>query len=125
MNYTENEIKEIAIQVLEKIDWVYDPNEGLRLHFTSKEEQFEKLNKVFNSGYLPKEITLEEAKLKVKSYWAVIFDDIPEAEMYNNSIILEINDEDGEPYYLRHRQAGFMISKDEQGGYKAENEWKR
>lgn len=116
MNYTEEEIRNIAIRFLNKIDWGYDLDEGITCLFNSKHSQCDNLKRVYQSGNLPKEISFEEAKFMIKPYWVVIFKEIPEAGI-NTVIVLEINDKDGEPFYIRHEQARFKILQDIKGEY--------
>jgi len=117
MNYTKQEIEEIALKVIEELKWGYDPKEGIRLVFSSMEEQIEDLNKTYKGGFLPKKITYEDAKAKIRPFWSAFFNDIPEAEIYGSTTIIEINDDSGEPYFLRHRQASFNILKNDTDVY--------
>jgi len=78
------------------------------------------LNEIHQAGFLPKDLKLEDSKKKIRPYWVVFFDFEPEAEIDNNMMMLEIDDETGEPYEIRHKQARFKILKNDEGGYYTE-----
>jgi hypothetical protein len=119
MKHTEEQIIEKAIQVMNKIDWGYDISKELRATFNSKEEAIEEDRKYIKDEKLL-EFAIENAK---PDYWFVGFSFEPEAEIDNNRIFLDIWDETGEPFFIRHRQAGFKILKDETGDYFIERSW--
>ncbi|WP_430411854.1 hypothetical protein [Kordia sp.] len=117
MNYTETEIIKIAKKTMRDIGWEYNSNENLVAIFNSKEEQIKGLDNVYNAGFLPNEITYDEAKNKIKTFWIIGFDFEDETEISNNKIFMEIDDLTGEPYEFRHKQAFFDIKKTKDGRY--------
>ena len=113
MKHTENEIIAIAIATMDAIDWEFDRNKRLKATFNSKEEAIEDDKK-----YIKDERLLEFAIANAKpDYWFVGFSFEPEAEIENNRMFLDIWDETGEPFELRHKQAKFKILKDADGKY--------
>jgi hypothetical protein len=112
MKHTEKKIKEIAKQTMNDIKWGFDKQKDLRLFFEDKEDEIE---------YAKKQIKDKEKLNKyiktLKSIWIVGFDFEPEAELEYNSIQLSIDDDTGEPFSIRHKQAIFKILKNSEGKY--------
>jgi len=105
MKHSEEQIIEIAKNVIEDIEWPYDTSKEIRIGFTSIDEQLEKWKDL--KGF-------EQIKDKIFAYWNVIFD-FPEDEHWEerNVYYVEIRDEDGIPYKVGHRQAKFKVEKDQ------------
>ncbi|KMQ69929.1 hypothetical protein ACM39_02495 [Chryseobacterium sp. FH2] len=115
MKHTEQKIVEIARNIMHAIDWNYDRNKKLSAGFHSLEEQIKDLDKLRDSGYLP--IDYDVAKATLKPYWTVCFDFEPEAEVGKNFMFLDIDDTNGEPMNISHKQFSGKIKKDSDGNY--------
>lgn len=110
MNLTEEKAKEEAKKAMEEIGWDYDTSQKINAGYSSKEEEIERI-KLDTLRKNPNYIA------SLKSYWVVGFEFIKEAEIYNNKMFIQIDDETGEAYLLSHRDASFKIKKDDDGKY--------
>ena len=106
---TENEIKEIGIQVMNDIEWTYDDEKPISIIQTTKEEQYERF-KTFKG--------FEENKHKIYDYWKLIFN-FPKTDAWAHReiMILSIRDDNGEPFEIQHHQYRGKIFKNEDGKY--------
>jgi hypothetical protein len=116
MKHTEQEIKEIAKQSMKDIDWDYDKQKEISVIFKSKDEEIKIYEKMKNH---PKN---KEVISSLRNYWTIGFDFEPEAEIEYNSIFLDIDDDTGEAFSIRHKQAIFKLLKDSEGIYYTELE---
>jgi len=123
MIHTEKQIIEIAIKAMNDIDWGFDESKKLNAVFNSKEEAIEDIYKYATKELLENPNFEDYINSQKPDYWFVGFKFEPEAELETNSIFLDIWDATGEPFYIRHRQAGFNILKDENGKYYKEKKW--
>lgn len=100
-----------AKQLMKEIDWGYDNSKELDPFFESKEKQILEYEDFKDHPNYKKVIS------QIKSYWTIGFDFEPEAEIEYNRIFLEIDDDTGEPFSIRHKQAIFKILKNSEGKY--------
>ena len=121
MIHTKEQIIEKAIRVMHDIDWGYDINKKLNPVLFSKEKEESNIRKYIKDEKLKQQYLLELETYR--DFWSIGFDFEPEAELETNSMFLHIYDNTGEPFFIRHRQAGFKILKDEKGNYYTENNW--
>ena len=119
MKHTEQQIIEVAVKVMEDIDWSYDDQE-IRAIFESKEATIEKDRKYIQDQELL-EFAIKNAK---PDHWIVFFEFDAQSEIENNSMHLFIWDDTAEPFEIKHKQAGFKIFKRENGSYYTEPDWK-
>ena len=117
MIYKKQEIVDIAIKTMKDIGWGYNSNLEIEPIFKSIDEQLENLKKIDEAGFLPKEIKYEQAIKNIKPYWIVGFDFEEESQIENNHIFLEISDLNGEPFFIKHKQSGMKIQKNNEGKY--------
>lgn len=116
MKYSKQEIIEIGKKVMESINWKYDKNKSYDPFFNNKEEEIKIYEKMKNH---PK---YNEVVSSLRNYWTIGFDFEPEAEIEYNSIFLDIDDDTGEAFSIRHKQAIFKLLKDSEGVYYTELE---
>lgn len=110
MNLTEEKAIEEARKAMSDIDWDYDTSQKIEAGYSSKKDKIEQIESDSlknNPNYIA----------SLKSYWVVGFEFIKEAEIYNNSMSVKIDDETGEAYLLSHRDASFKIKKGDDGKY--------
>ena len=116
MKLLEKEIKEIAIKVLNDIEWPFDEKFGaLPIEYTI-EMQIEEVKSQKNHP------RFQEYVDRLFPYWSVRFD-FPEDDGWEGRNVMRvlIKDETGEPYEVGHRQWKGKVKKDSKGKYYKEN----
>jgi len=111
MNMTEEKAIDEAKKAIGEIGWDYDESKKVQAGYSSKED------KIKRSESLKSEPNYNAYIASLKSYWVVGFEFIKEAEIFNNSMSIKIDDEIGEAYLLSHRDASFRIKKGDGGKY--------
>lgn len=119
MKRTKEEIVEIAVGAMNDIGWTYDESREISPFFTSIDEQMDRADSAKDH---PK---YEEYIATLKDYWTVGFDFPLESGIAHNTMFLDLDDDTGKAYYLRHKQAGFKLQKNEKGEYDAIYDWVR
>jgi hypothetical protein len=116
---TEEEAIAEAKKAMSDIGWDYDTTKKIEGGFSSREEQIKRADSIRDH---PNYQAYLDSK---KSYWVIGFEFNPESEIYNNTMFVQVDDETGNAYYLRHSQAGFKLEKSEDGKYSTINDWVR
>lgn len=116
MKLTEKQAKEIAIKVLNDIEWTFDTKKGARPLFYSIDEQIEEVKSQKNHP------RFQEYVDNLFIYWCVMFD-FPEDDGWEGRNVMRvlIKDDTGEPYEVGHRQWKGKVKKDSKGKYYKEN----